>query len=89
MFRIIIIVLLLLFIAHEKGFAEEKTATPECVYTSTAKVIDGKLIDHKEQIDCIEIKRPNAIVSAITGEYSGQWFQYFFGSIFFIMENLL
>ena len=89
MIRILIIALLLLFIAHEKGFAEEKTATPECVYTSTAEVIDGKLINHKEQIDCVEIKKPNVIVSAITGEHSGQWFQYFFGTIFFIIENLL
>jgi len=84
----ILVIIFLLFFA-EKGFAEEKKATPECIYTSTAEVVDGKLINHKEQIDCVEVKKPNVIVSAMTGENSGLFFQYVFGTLFFIVENLL
>ena len=53
------------------------------------KVVDGKLINHKEQIDCVEVKKPNVIVSAMTGENSGLFFQYVFGTLFFVVENLL
>tara|TARA_Y100000031_G_C7902274_1_gene240102 strand:- start:134 stop:403 length:270 start_codon:yes stop_codon:yes gene_type:complete len=89
MFRIILLVILILFLVDKGVIAEEKKATPECIYTSTAEVVDGKLINHKEQIDCVEVKKPNVIVSAMTGENSGLFFQYVFGTLFFVVEHLL
>lgn len=89
MIRIIPLVILILFLVDKGVIAEEKTATPECIYTSTAEVVDGKLINHKEQIDCVEVKKPNVIVSAMTGENSGLFFQYVFGTLFFVVEHLL
>ena len=49
---------------------------------------DGEIINKKEKITCVEEKKPNFLVSAMTGESSGIFFQYFFGTIFFIIENL-
>jgi hypothetical protein len=89
MLRIILLVILILFLVDKGVIAEEKKATPECIYTSTAEVVDGKLINHKEQIDCVEVKKPNVIVSAMTGENSGLFFQYVFGTLFFVVEHLL
>ncbi len=89
MIRIILLVILILFLVDKGVIAEEKKATPECIYTSTAEVVDGKLINHKEQIDCVEVKKPNVIVSAMTGENSGLFFQYVFGTLFFVVEHLL
>ena len=89
MIRIIPLVILILFLVDKGVIAEEKKATPECIYTSTAEVVDGKLINHKEQIDCVEVKKPNVIVSAMTGENSGLFFQYVFGTLFFVVEHLL
>tara|TARA_B100000029_G_scaffold429254_1_gene439552 strand:+ start:863 stop:1132 length:270 start_codon:yes stop_codon:yes gene_type:complete len=89
MIRIIPLVILILFLVDKGVIAEDKKATPECVYTSTAEVVDGKLINHKEQIDCVEVKKPNVIVSAMTGENSGFFFQYVFGTLFFVVEHLL
>ena len=71
----------------EKSFAESKLK-PECIYESTAQVVDGKLINHKEKISCVEVKKPNILISVITGENSGEFMQFFFGTIFFIMEHM-
>ncbi len=85
--KIVLLVILLFFIAG-KGFAEERKATPECIYTSSAEVIDGRLVNKKEEINCIEYKKPNVLISAMTGENLGLFFQYLFGTIFFAIENL-
>ena len=88
MLRIILLIILILFLADRGVFADEKKATPECIYTSTAEVVDGKLINHKEKIDCVEVVKPNALVSAFTGENAETTWKYFWGTIFFIMENM-
>ena len=84
--RIILLVVFLFFLA-ENSFAESKLK-PECIYESTAQVVDGKLINHKEKISCVEVKKPNILISVITGENSGEFMQFFFGTIFFIMEHM-
>ena len=81
------LVIILLFFLAEKSFAESKLK-PECIYESTAQVVDGKLINHKEKISCVEVKKPNILISVITGESSGEFMQFFFGTIFFIMEHM-
>tara|TARA_B100000745_G_C20075215_1_gene367203 strand:+ start:629 stop:895 length:267 start_codon:yes stop_codon:yes gene_type:complete len=81
------LVIILLFFLAEKSFAESKLK-PECIYESTAQVVDGKLINHKEKISCVEVKKPNILISVITGENSGEFMQFFFGTIFFIMEHM-
>ena len=82
-----ILVIIILFFLADEGFAEPKIK-PECKYYSIAEVVDGKIINKKEKITCVEEKKPNFLVSAMTGESSGIFFQYFFGTIFFIIENL-
>ena len=84
--RIVLLVVFLFFLA-ENSFAESKLK-PECIYESTAQVVDGKLINHNEKISCVEVKKPNILISAITGENSGQFMQILFGTIFFIMEHM-
>ena len=89
--RTFAISLCLIFIINiflaDKGFAEPKIKA-ECKYYSTAEVVDGEIINKKEKITCVEEKKPNFLVSAMMGESSGIFFQYFFGTIFFIIENL-
>ena len=89
--RTFVISLCFIFIINiflaDKGFAEPKIK-PECKYYSTAEVVDGEIINKKEKITCVEEKKPKFLVSAMTGESSGIFFQYFFGTIFFIIENL-
>ena len=75
-------IIVFLFLLQTSSFAD-------CRYEASGEVQGDKIINKVEKVVCDEEeKKPNFLVSAMTGESSGIFFQYFFGTIFFIIENL-
>ena len=74
-------IIVFLFLLQTSSFAD-------CRYEASGEVQGDKIINKVEKVVCVEEKKPNFLVSAMTGESSGIFFQYFFGTIFFIIENL-
>ena len=73
----------------EKKYADKKEILNHLIELTIEYIKEkGLKINKKEKITCVEEKKPNFLVSAMTGESSGIFFQYFFGTIFFIIENL-
>ena len=70
-------------------FLLTSSVNADCKYEASGEVQGDKIINKVEKVVCDEEeKKPNFLVSAMTGESSGIFFQYFFGTIFFIIENL-